>query len=286
MSQVCIVEVPFAVGDDRHAASGGPLRYLEAGAEDVIAGLGIDVIVERVDRGEPFHDSVSASRAVGDSLAGVIRASEKAGRLPLVLAGSCDASIGVVAGMGDRPHCGIVWFDAHGDFNTPESTESGFFPGMSLAVVTGHCYGRMWSRMGNAEPVPERMVLMLGVRDLSPALERERLEASEIEVVTWEQGRPTADVGESIEDLATRVDEVYLHVDNDALDPAVAPGVSDVPSPGGLSLEQLEDGIRTVGSKMRIRAASLTNFNPSRDYGDRTLKAGLRIIRTIGSTLR
>jgi arginase len=285
MSKVCIVEVPFVVGDDRHAASAGPDRYLEAGAEEIIARLGMDVIVERIDRGEPFNDSVSASRAVGESLAGIIRASEAAGRVPFVLAGSCDASIGVLAGMDDRSRCGVIWIDAHGDFNTPESTESGFFPGMSLAVVTGHCYQRMWSRIGNAEPVPERVVLMLGVRDLSPTMERERLEASEIEVVSWEKGRPTADVAESIEELASRVDEVYLHVDNDALDPAVAPGVSDVPAPGGLSLEQLDDAIGTVAAQMRIRAASLTNFNPDRDAGDRTLEAGLRIIGTIGSAL-
>jgi arginase len=184
MSQVCIVEVPFAVGDDRHAASGGPRRYLQAGAGDVIAGLGIDVTVESVQRREPFHDSVSASRAVGESLAGVVRTSEQEGRVPFVLAGSCHASIGVLAGMDDRSHCGVVWIDAHGDFNTPDSTESGFFPSMSLAVVTGHCYQRMWSRMGNAEPVPERVVLMLGARDLSPITERQRLEASRIEVVS------------------------------------------------------------------------------------------------------
>jgi arginase len=286
MTGVCIVEVPFVVGDDRHAASAGAHRYLEAGGEDVIAGLGINVTVESIERRESFHDSVSASRAVGESLAGVVRASEAAGRVPLVLAGSCDASIGVLAGMEDRSQCGVIWVDAHGDFNTPESTESGFFPGMSLAVVTGHCYQRMWSRMGNAEPVLERVVLMLGVRDLSPTMERDRLEASKIEVVPWEKGRPTADVSESIEELATRVDEVYLHVDNDALDPAVAPGVSDVPAPGGLSLEQLEDAIRAVASHMRIRAASLTNFNPDRDDGDRTLQAGLRIIGAIGSALR
>ena len=202
-----------------------------------------------------------------------------------MLAGSCDASIGVLAGIEDRSRCGVIWVDAHGDFNTPESTESGFFPGMSLAVVTGHCYQRMWGRMGNAAPVPERMVLMLGVRDLSPITERKRLEASRIEVVSWEGGRPAGDVGRSIEELAARVDEVYLHVDNDALDPAVAPGVSDVPAPGGLSLEQLEDAIRTVASQMRIRAASLTNFNPARDDGDRTLEAGLRIMGAIGSAL-
>jgi arginase family enzyme len=61
--------------------------------------------------------------------------------------------------------------------------------------------------------------------------------------------------------------------------------VSDVPAAGGLSLEQLEDAIRTIASQIRIRAASLTNFNPDRDEGDRTLEAGLRIIGAIGSAL-
>jgi len=282
--KIGLIAVPYAAGDDRHPASRGPARYLDAGAERVIAALGIEVISSRVEHVGPFRDSVSASRAVGEQLAGAVRLAEHGGQTPLVLAGSCDAAIGLLAGL-DRPTCGVVWIDAHGDFNTPESTVSGFFPGMSLAVVTGHCYQGMWRTMGNAEPIPESSVVMLGVRDLSPEEEAWRLEHSTIQVVGWRDGEPIADVPAVLDRLAKRVDEVYLHVDNDGLDPTVSPGVSDPPVRGGLSLDQLEDAIREVASRFRIRAAALTNFNPDHDEDDETLRTGLRIIPAIASAM-
>lgn len=282
--KICLIEVPYAVGDDRHPASRGPARYLDAGAEQLIAALGIEVIRSRVERIGPFRDSVSASRAVGEQLARAVRRAEDAGQFPFVLAGSCDASIGLLAGL-DRHACGAVWVDAHGDFNTPDSTVSGFFPGMSLAVLTGHCYQQMWRGMGNAEPVPESTVVMLGVRDLSPEEEARRLERSSIEVVGWRDGEPTADVATALDQLAERVGEVYLHVDNDGLDPSIAPGVSDPPAPGGLSLDDVEGAIRSVASRFRIRASALTNYNPEHDQDDETLRTGLRIIPAIASAM-
>jgi arginase len=126
---------------------------------------------------------------------------------------------------------------------------------------------------------------MLGVRDLSPRQERERLEASRIRVVGWDRGEPIADVSDAIDELATRVDEIYLHVDNDALDPSVAPGVSDPPAPGGLAVGQLEAVIRTVASRFRVRATALTNYDPGRDDDDRTLRTGLRVIKAIASAM-
>jgi arginase family enzyme len=78
------------------------------------------------------------------------------------------------------------------------------------------------------------------------------------------------------------VDEVYLHIDNDALDPAVAPGIVDEPVPGGLSLEQLEDVVDAVTARFRIRAATLATYTPERDEDERTLRAGLRVIELLG----
>jgi arginase family enzyme len=86
---------------------------------------------------------------VGRALAPVVREAVRAGRTPLILAGSCDASMGVLAGV-DHAGWGVVWLDAHGDFNTPESTVTGFFPGMSLATITGHCYRKLWAESATA----------------------------------------------------------------------------------------------------------------------------------------
>jgi len=137
--QVCLIQVPYMIGDEHQGGSKGPQRYVQAGAEKLMAARGVAVTVERIERGKPFRDSSSASLAVNKELAAIVRQAIEAGQLPLVLAGSCDVGMGILSGF-DHAGCGVVWIDAHGDFNTPESTISGFFAGMSVAVITGHCY--------------------------------------------------------------------------------------------------------------------------------------------------
>jgi len=133
--------VPFTAGDAAHPASEGPDVLVRAGVERLLADRGVTVHRECVEirTGMSFPDVVAASAAVNRELQAAVRRAVAAGRLPIVVAGSCDAAIGVVSGLPHR-RCGIVWVDAHGDFNTPDSSVSGFFPGMSLAIVTGHCY--------------------------------------------------------------------------------------------------------------------------------------------------
>lgn len=276
---ICLIQVPYMLGDEHHGASQGPQRFLQAGAEKRLAAKGIAVSVERVERETPFSDSASASLAICKSLAPIVRKAMTAGQVPLVLAGSCDVSKGILSGF-DHSHCGVVWIDAHGDFNTPETTLSGFFAGMSLAVITGHCYQEYWRQLGNSAPISEAATLLLGVRDLDPA-ERERLERSAIQVVPWREGKSQADVLAGLDALAERVPEMYLHLDLDALDPQVAPGVVDHPVPGGLSLEAMEAVVRAATARLRVRAAALTTYNPDRDQHEKTLRAGLRFIELL-----
>jgi hypothetical protein len=152
---ICLIQVPSHAGDDRHPASAGPGRLLQAGAADLLATQGHRVTTQRADRGEPFRDTASASAAVNRQVAAKVRAALHAGMLPIALAGSCVTCQGVLAGF-DHADCGAVWLDAHADFNTPDTSASGFFPGMSLAVVTGHCYRDYWARIGDSTPWPRR----------------------------------------------------------------------------------------------------------------------------------
>ena len=278
---VALVQVPYMIGDERQPASAGPKHLVDAGADRVLARDGAAASVERVERPGPFADSASASLAVNKGLAELVRSALASGRLPVVLAGSCDACLGVLAAF-DHSRCGVVWIDAHADFNTPETTVSGFFPGMSAAVIAGHCYRNFWAEIGDATPVPEAAIVMLGVRDLSPEAERARLERSAVQVVGWREGTPGGDVGASLDELARHVDEVYLHFDLDGLDPRVAPGVVDAPVPGGLSLDDAEEVLSAVGARFRIRAAALTTYNPARDENEKTLRASLRILELLG----
>jgi len=278
--EVALIQVPYMIGDERHGGSKGPARYLDAGLERLLGDAGVASSVVRIDRTESFRDSASASRVVNTKVQKAVRNAIGRRQLPLILAGSCDVSMGVLAAF-DHSRCGVVWIDAHADFNTPESTVSGFFAGMSLAVISGHCYRSLWAEIGDSTPVPEAAIVLLGLRDLSPAAERERLTASSISVVGWRDGKPDRDVGQVLDVLAKRVRDVYLHVDMDALDPRVAPGVVDEPVPGGLSLEQMQETIRAVCTRFGVHAATVATYNPERDRDGITLRTGLALIETL-----
>jgi arginase family enzyme len=122
------------------------------------------------------------------------------------------------------------------------------------------------------------------VRDLSPAAEQQRLEASAIQVVRWDDGRPQGNPLAALGALAQCVEEVYLHVDLDALDPHLAPGIVDDPVAGGLSLEDAEAIVRAVTRRFRIMATAMTTYVPDRDEDNRTLRAQLRIIELIAGS--
>jgi arginase len=243
------------------------------------------VAIEFAGRDAVFRDTATSSAAVNRTVAARVRAAVAAGRLPLVLAGSCITSQGVLAGL-EHARSGAVWIDAHADFNTPETTASGFFPGMSLAVVTGHCFRSYWSQIGDSTPLAEAHVALFGVRDLSPEAERERLRRSEIEVVAWRDGTPQGNITEALDRIAGRVEDIYLHIDLDGFAPEFAPGIADEPVPGGLSPTQAETIIRGAAARRTIAAATLATFNPERDEAAKTERLALALIQLIGECVR
>ncbi len=202
------------------------------------------------------------------------------GRTPLVLAGNCGSCLSTLAGLGSDP-IGVLWLDAHGDFNTPETSTTGFLDGMGLSIAVGHCWTAIARTIPAFTPVPESNVLLLGARDLDPE-ERRRVEGSEI---TWIPARPIIERGPSaalaapFAALATRARRVYLHVDLDVLDPEVA-HANALPVAGGLSVEQVCETIRMVKAQLAIAALAITAYDPSFDADGRTYRAGVEIMRT------
>jgi arginase len=259
VADAAIIEVPAMAGDPAHAAADG--------AAVVSAALAADgrFAVRRVSVPPFAGDIRAASREVCRRVATAGRSAVREGRWPLVLAGSCDVAPGVLAGIRD-PGCGVIWIDAHADFNTPSSSTSGFWPGMTLAVVVGHCGDEIWSAL-NWRPVPEERVALFGVRSLSPPAERQRLTRSRLRVVSWRAGVPQATIGTTLDHLADVVDRVYVHLDLDALDPTVGSGVVDPPVPCGLTPQQLDALLEQVCARFAIAAATVATYTPAKDDG-------------------
>jgi len=263
--ELAVIGVPFHAG----RRAGG----LAQGPEAIIGEVGARAAwVE--DPREVEHEAARIF-SITSALAGLVSQAVTTGRFPLVVTGNCNAALGVTAGM--RPaDVGIVWFDAHGDFNTPDTSTSGFFDGTALATVTGGCWRAMASSVPGFAPVPEASVVLAGVRDTDP-LEQERLDASAITVVP-----PGAALEPALDALAGRCEVVYLHVDVDVLDPSVA-AMNQYAAPGGLTLEALVDAIGAVAARLPVGAASVSAFNPEVDGTSAARTAAAEIMRAVAA---
>jgi arginase len=168
---------------------------------------------------------------------------------PLVLSGDCPVALGVMAGLQRRlPDVAVVWLDAHGDFNTPSITTSGYLGGMPLAMLTGREPELFCEPLG-LRPIPETSMVLAGARDLDPA-ELSALTASAVRRVPADPAALTA----ALEGLDGR--PVYLHLDVDVIDGTSLPDLR-FPSGPGPSLAQAADCLAAVCAAADVAAASL-----------------------------
>ena len=180
---------------------------------------------------------------------------------PVVYAGDCLAAIGVLAGL-QRAAIDptLIWFDAHGDFNTWQTTPSGFLGGMPLAMIVGRGEQSIVEGVGLV-PLDERRVILVGARDLDPA-EAEAVAASGLTVLSTED--------------VIRWDPppgaLHVHIDLDIVDPREMPA-HNYPAPGGPSLRDLQAGLARLAATGRVAAVSFSTWNPARPGADRAAAA-------------
>jgi arginase len=205
-----------------------------------------------------------------------VREAVAGGEFPLVLSGNCNTAVGTIAGLG-ASDLGVVWFDAHADFNTPETTTTGFTDGMGLAVAVGHCWKGMTRGVPGFSAVAERDVVLAGVRAIEPA-EEERLAASDVSVVGPE-APGTLEV--ALDGLKSRVGRVYVHLDLDVLDPEKAGKANEFAPAGGLSAEDLKTALGIVRERFAVAAAGIASYDPAFDPDGRVLAVALACARML-----
>jgi arginase len=167
----------------------------------------------------------------------------------------------------------VLWFDAHGDFNTPESTIGGFLDGMAMATVVGRCWTSLAATVPGFVPVAERNVVLVGGRDLDPA-EAKLLAAS---AVTHIRAREvSARLDSALDALAGRVGQLYVHVDLDVLDESEGQANAYAGGPG-LSARELLDAIATAGRRCRIGAGAITAYDPRYDGDGRICATAIEV---------
>ena len=281
-----VIAVPYELGRLRHGVGRGPERLLAAGAEEALASAGATVRTEVVEFDETFertgYGEVDASFDLIRAVAERVSAAVEAGAFPVLLGGSCFNGIGVVAGLEEKSP-GVVYLDAHSDFNTPETSLEGYFDGMPLAVLAGDAWQAMHATVPGARPVPQTAMVLAGARSFDPP-EEVRLAASEMAQVSAAQlATPDAllDVVRAFEPEPTGI---YLHLDLDVLDEAVAP-VNVYHAPGGITGEQLASVAEAMCRETPVRAVSLTVYDPDFDPAGKVPPIAMEVLRRIASAL-
>jgi arginase len=282
MTEFRLLAVPYEGGAPRMGVGRGPERLLEAGAERALASRGARVEVEVVELREHDRDRSGASEAgAGFELialvASRVRAAAEDGAFPVLLSGSCFAGIGMVTGL-DESAPGVVWFDAHGDFNTPESTVDGYFDGMGLAILTGAAWPTLVDRF-EATTLPESAAVLAGARDFDP-LEERRLESSAVRHLSPPEIASGDAVASAVQEMDPPPSGLYLHVDLDVLDSGEAM-VNIYSAPDGLTPLQLEAQVRSLLDSQPVRAFSLTAYDPEVDAAGAVPPIALRLLEAV-----
>ncbi len=282
MTEIRLLAVPYEVGALRMGVGRGAEKLLEAGAEEALAKGGARVSLEILELKDDSRDRSGASEAKAsfdlmELVASRVKEAVEDGAFPVLLSGSCFAGLGVVTGLVEESP-GVVWFDAHADFNTPDSTIEGYFDGMGLAILTGGAWRALADQSGIAS-IPESAVLLAGARDFDP-LEEQRLESSEVHHLPPQRIDSDDAVARAAGELDPAPSGLYLHVDLDVLDTEEA-RVNIYSAPDGLSAAQLTSQIGSLLDACPVRAISLTAYDPEVDAEGRVPPIAMRLLEVV-----
>jgi arginase len=274
-----ILAVPYDSGNRGARMGAGPEALLDAGLEKTLRGRGhtVRTKIAEITKGT-WRAEIQTSFELMRMLASEVRGARESNRLPIVLAGNCNTAVGTLAGLGAES-TGVAWFDAHGDFNTPETTSSGFLDGTAVAIVTGRCWTRLARTVPDFTPITDDRVCLIGTRDVDP-LERDLLEGSLVSVV--DPARLRTKLGPALDKIRERVEDIYVHLDLDVLDATVARANSYALS-GGLTLDDAEYSLSEIRSRFRTVGITLSAYDPAGDSDGFAAQAAIRLIASAAS---
>ena len=280
--RVALSKQPFSP----NGTSAGPNTMANGGIQQILASIGAVVRIEEAaltaDEATEYGGWKRLSMALGH-FADIVAKNERDGYFTVGLLATCPSMPGLVAGLQhsgptrEPIKIGMLWLDAHPDFNTPETTRSGSLGGMPVAVATGRALQRMRMDARLDPPLSDRHVVMGGVR-LTDPLEQQLLDQSQIEQLSVDDLRKiTPAVFEQLDRLSRISDKIYVHIDMDVLDPREVLGHGNK-VPNGPSSEQLAALFEIIFS--RYPKASAIGFAtiPSTDEGGLSLTAVNRMI--------
>lgn len=288
---ITIICVPYQVDVTRWGYANGPQAFLDHGLMDLLDEQGHDVsdpVWIELPKGERTRDSVTNLGRIARRTAEAVRAAlQEEDDFALVLEGDCTHAVGAIGGLAQvTGNAGVVWFDAHGDLNTMETTTSGFLGGMPYAVALGWDLDDWRLAAGLEPPVRAEAAALIGASDLDAA-EVEALQRhpiAQVDATAMTQPGVTERIQATLRPRANEASAWYLHIDLDVGGPEESPG-SYTPAPYWPPREYILEAARATVRTLPVKVASLAVYNPAADSDGRGARFGLDMAMAIVASL-
>ena len=280
--KVSIIALPYNQNGKGVGGGAGPASILDAGLVDMLRRDGLELnepqAVQMTAAEEAQYGDWNRVGLANGYLARMARVERDQGDFVLGLLANCNGVVGLLGGMQtnaadpQRPlRVGLIWIDAHGDYNVPNTSPSGMLGGMPVAISAGKCLPRLRKQSGLRFPLQSPDIVMMGLRDLDD-LERRFIE--EDEIITHSDAdmlNQSPEIDRTMAYFMERQDVIYVHVDLDILNPELAPAAG-LPTPGGLSGLELGKTLRHLLKYPKVKALALVSYSPHRDDADFTTR--------------
>ncbi|MEC2057914.1 arginase [Peribacillus psychrosaccharolyticus] len=292
MEKITIIGLPMDLGQNRRGVDMGPSAIRYAEVVERLDSLGFDVedsgdiMIGRpaqLDTSETKLNNLKEVTIGSRLLAEKVDAILGKNSFPLVLGGDHSIAIGTLAGASKHyENLGVIWFDAHGDLNTDETTPSGNIHGMSLAVSLGLGNDELVNIHGYSPKIKPENVVIIGARSLDEG-ERKLITAKEIKVFSMheiDRRGMAAVIEETIAFFNEKTDGVHLSVDMDALDPIDAPGVG-TPVLGGITYRESHLAMEMLSESGIVTSAEFVEVNPILDDKNKTATVAVALMGSL-----
>jgi arginase len=281
--RIAVVCVPYQMDVARWGYALGPQAFIEAGLLGELEAHGHQVSAPvwiELPRDERTRDSVTNLGRIAARTSAVVAEGLAAGAdLALVLEGDCTHAAGAIGGLAQSAgEAGVVWFDAHGDLNTMETTTSGYIGGMAYAVALGWDFDDWRLAAELRQPVRAEAAALLGTSDLDPseiaALARQPI--LHIPADNMMDAETGGRLQATLEQRAAQAQAWYLHFDMDVAGPVEVPG-GMTPAPHWPPRERLLEAVGAAAEALRPRVIGLATYNPGGDETARGAQLGIAV---------
>lgn len=265
MSDITLITVPFDSGQKNCRMGLGP-AILEGFIASQFQDCGYDLIRQTIESdSESLNTEIATAFNLARHLSERVHTAVGCNRFPITFSGNCNAAIGTIGGLGSR--VGVIWFDAHGDFNTPETTQSGFLDGMALSIITGRCWRSLASTVPGFIPIADSNVILIGAQHLDTD-ERGLLTGSGVSQIAPETLTHRMQLDPILSNALLSIGEhtqgIYLHVDIDVFDSRIVMA-NQWAKPSEVNVAHIQYVAESVSDRLPIVAAGFASYDPSFD---------------------